>query len=231
MYLGASIVRGQVSYNFIRLLEQRMAGESFNFINAGVPGDQAYNALMRIDTVIAHLPDFVVVLVGTNDVTAELSPRLARISRLTRKFPQPPTREFYRNNMRGIVKRLKEGTSAKIALASLPPLGEDLSSISNQRIREYNAILKDIAESEQTGYLPVNERQEEYLKMAGKDSGRPYENGGMLSLKALARRYLLRQSFDTISEKNGFLLLTDGIHMNSKGAALIADEVERFLKG
>jgi lysophospholipase L1-like esterase len=227
--LGASMVRGQVSYNFVNLLAQRMAEDGFQFINAGVAGDQAYNVSMRLDSVIDYQPDFVIILVGTNDVTATLSPTLARISRLTRKFPQPPSAEFYRYNMLSIIKILKEKTSAKIALVSLPVLGEDLESIPNQRIREYNALLQEIADEEQVGYLPVYELQEGYLREAQQGSGRPYESGGMLSIKALARHYLLRQSFDEISRKHHFLLVTDGIHMNSRGAAFIADEIESFL--
>jgi len=207
-----------------------MAQDGFRFINAGVAGDQAYYVLKRLDSVIAYQPDFIIILVGTNDVTAELSPSLARISRLTRKFPQPPSVQFYHDNMQRIVKTLIEKTSAKIALISLPVLGEDLASVSNQRLMEYNAVLKKIAEGEQVSYLPVCECQEAYLKKAQQGSGRPYESGGMLSIKALACHYLLRQSFDEISNKNHYLLLTDGMHMNSRGATLIADEVESFLR-
>jgi lysophospholipase L1-like esterase len=228
--LGASMVRGQVSYNFVDLLERHMAGDGFQFINAGTAGDQAYNVLMRLDSVIDYQPDFVVILVGTNDVTATLSPALARISRLTRRFPQPPSAEFYNYNMLRIVNMLKEKTSAKIALISLPVLGEDLESTPNQRTRDYNVLLKEIADEEQVSYLPVHELQEEYLREAQQTGGRPYESGGMLSIKALVRHYLLRQSFDEISRKHHFLLLTDGIHMNSRGATFIADEIESFLR-
>jgi lysophospholipase L1-like esterase len=228
--LGASIVRGQVSYTFVNLLDQCMTEDGLQFINAGVAGDQAYNVLMRLDSVINYQPDFVIILVGTNDVTATLNPTLARISRLTRRFPQPPSAEFYQYNMVRIINIFKEKTSAKIALVSLPVLGEDLESIPNQRIKEYNALLKEIADEEQVSYLPVYERQEEYLREVQQGSGQPYESGGMLSIKALARHYLLRQSFDEISKKHHFLLVTDGIHMNSRGATFIADEIESFLR-
>jgi lysophospholipase L1-like esterase len=228
--LGASMVRGQVSYNFVNLLDQRMAKDGFQFVNAGVAGNQAYNVLMRLDSVIAYQPDFVIILVGTNDVTATLSPTLARISRLTRRFPRPPSAEFYKYNMLRIINALKEKTSAKIALVSLPVLGEDLESIPNQLIKDYNALLKGIADEEQVSYLPVYELQERYLREVQQGSGRPYESGGMLSIKALALHYLLRQSFDEISRKHHFLLVTDGIHMNSRGATFIADEIESFLR-
>jgi lysophospholipase L1-like esterase len=228
--LGASMVRGQVSYNFVDLLEQRMAGDGFQFINAGTAGDQAYNVLMRLNSIIDYQPDFVIILVGTNDVTATLSPALARISRLTRRFPQPPSAEFYKYSMLRIVNMLKEKTSAKIALVSLPVLGEDLESTPYQRIKDYNALLKQIADEDQVDYLPVHELQEEYLRKAQQTGGRPYESGDMLSIKALVRHYLLRQSFDEISRKHHFLLLTDGIHMNSRGATFIADEIGSFLR-
>jgi lysophospholipase L1-like esterase len=228
--LGASIVRGQVSYNFVDVLEQRMARDGFQFVNAGAAGDQAYNVFMRLDSIIDCQPDFVVILVGTNDVTATLSPALARISRLTRRSPQPPSAEFYKYNMLMIINMLKERTAAKIALVSLPVLGEDLESTPNQRTRDYNALLKQIADEEQVGYLPVHELQEEYLTEAQHTGGRPYESGGILSVKALIRHYLLRQSLDEISRKHHFLLLTDGIHMNSRGATFIADQIESFLR-
>ncbi len=122
--LGASMVRGQVSYDFVKLLDRRMAEDGFQFINAGVAGDQAYNVLMRLDSIIDYQPDFVIILVGTNDVTATLSPTLAGISRLTKRFPQPPSATFYHDNMLRIVKTLKEKTSAKIASSRFPFLAK-----------------------------------------------------------------------------------------------------------
>jgi lysophospholipase L1-like esterase len=229
--LGASIVRGQVSFNFVKLLSQRMEKDGFRFVNAGVPGDLAYNVLGRLDAVIARQPDCVVILVGTNDVTATLMPGMAKWSRLlTRKLPQTPSAEWYRDNMLQVVRLLKEKTPARIALASIPILGEDLTSLPNERVRAYNALLEEITVQEQVAYLPVHERQAESLKGVQQTPGRPYQAGVMLSIKLLVRHFLLRQSFDHISGKNGFLLVTDGIHMNSRGAAIIADEVESFIR-
>jgi lysophospholipase L1-like esterase len=229
--LGASIMRGQVSSNFVEVLAERMKKDGYHFINQSVAGYEAYNVLIHLDSAINLKPDYVVILVGTNDVTATLNPTTARLSRLTKKLPQPHSAQFYRDNLLQIVRTLKEKTSAKIGLISLPVLGEDLESLPNQRIRDYNAILRGIAEQEQTEYLPVYERQEEYLEQNQHEPGRPFENGIGLSIMLLVRHYVLRQSFDTISTKNGFLLVTDGIHLNSRGAAFIVDEIELFLCG
>jgi len=230
--LGASIVRGLFGTNFVELLRERLSKEGYHFVNAGVGGDMAYNVLARLHTVIAHEPDYVVILVGTNDVTATLHPRIAQMSvtRLGRRPHQRPSAEWYQKNMFQITKLLKERTKARIAIASLPILGEDLASLHNERVRAYNALLKEIAVQEQVTYLPVNERQEEYLREVQHTAGRPLEARDMLTLKLLLRHYLLRQTFDEISKRNKFLLVTDGIHMNSRGAAMIADQIEVFLR-
>jgi len=222
---------GQISSNFVDVLTERMGKDGYRFVNRGVAGYEAYNVLMHLDQAISLKPDYIVILVGTNDVTATLSPTIARLSRLTKRLPQPHSAQFYRDNMLQIVRALKEKASAKIGLVSLPVLGEDLESLPNQRIREYNALLRGIAVQEQVAYLPAYERQEEYLKNGQHKTGRTFESGIRSSLMLLVRHYVLRQSLDTISEKNGYVLVTDGIHMNSRGAAFIADEIEFFLRG
>jgi acyl-CoA thioesterase-1 len=87
--LGASIVQGKISSNFVDALRQRLGAEGYRFVNAGVAGYEAFNVLTHLDTVIDHRPDDIVILVGTNDVTATLSPTLARLSRLTKDPPRP----------------------------------------------------------------------------------------------------------------------------------------------
>jgi lysophospholipase L1-like esterase len=225
---GASIVRGQVSTNVVKLLNQRMHKQGFHFVNAGVNGDLAYNLLMRVKTVADKQPGFIIIMVGTNDVIGALVPGLAKWYRRTKHLPQLPTEQWYRDNIVEIVRYLKENTRAKIALASLPVLGENLMSTFNKTISVYNAHLKEIAAQEHAGYLPIHERQMEYLTRT-QPAGRDFESSGRLTRGLLLRHYLLRQSFDTISKKYGYLLLTDGIHMNSLGASFITEEIESFL--
>ena len=226
--LGDSIVRGQVSTNFVNLLNQRMYKHGFHFVNAGVNGDLAYNVLMRLNTVVDKQPDFIIILVGTNDVVGALMPRMARRYRRTKRLPQLPTEQWYRDNILKIVHYLKENTRAKIALASLPVLGENLMSTFNKTIPAYNTHLKEIAVQEQISYLPIHERQKEYLTRT-QPTGRDFESKGWLTIGLLTRHYLLRQNFDTISKRYGYVLVTDGVHMNNLGASFIIEEIESFL--
>ena len=229
--LGDSITRGQVSINFVEMLRHRMSADGFRFVNAGVPGDLADNVLMRLDTVVARKPDFIVILVGTNDVIATLPwHRTARCFRRKKRIGQVPSWEEYRDNVVRVVRLIKEKTAAKIALSSPPVLGEALSLLPNERVRAYSAALKEIAVQEQVAYVPLHERQEEYLRKAQHTEGRPYDDNRMLLLTYFLRRSVLRRSLDTISKENGFLLTIEGVHLNSQGARIVADEIEHFLR-
>jgi lysophospholipase L1-like esterase len=228
--VGDSLVRGQVSVDFVELLRQRLSEDGFHFSNAGVNGDLAYNVLTRLDVVIARQPDFVIVLVGTNDVNATLTPRMERGYRWWKRLPEMPQPEWYQANMTQIVRLLKEKTSARIAVTSPPVLGEDLASLANDRIRRYSALLFSLATLEGITYLPVHERHEEHLRRIDRVAGRPHDANSMVMWTSLFRHYVLRRDFETIARENGFVLTTEGLHLNGPGAAIVADVVEAFLR-
>jgi lysophospholipase L1-like esterase len=228
--IGDSLVRGQVSINFVEMLRERLTDEGFHFSNAGVNGDLAYNVLTRLDVVIAQQPDFVIILVGSNDVNATLTARMAQGYRLWKRLPEVPRRQWYEANMVRIIRLLKQRTSARIAVTSFPVLGEDLASLANERMRAYSALLMEIAIQEGVTYLPVHERQEQYLREVGHAEGRPHDANSMLMWTSLFRHYVLRQDLETIAEDNGFLLTTEGLHLNRRGAAIVADVIEAFLR-
>jgi len=87
-----------------------------------------------------------------------------------------------------------------------------------------------VAIQEGVTYLPVHERQEQYLREVGHTEGRPHDANSMLMWTSLFRHYVLRQDFETIAEDNGFLLTTEGLHLNRRGAAIVADVIEAFLR-
>jgi len=227
--VGASIIHGSVSFNFVNLLKERLGPRGFRFVNAGVNGDLAYNVLERLNPIIDMKPDFAVILVGSNDVMSTLSESAERNYTRMKHLPQKPTLDWYRENLEAVVNGLQQRTKARVALSSLPVLGEDLSSEPNLRTARYNEVIKDIAKSHHATFLPVNEAMTQYLRSVQKAPGRAFEGQGLM-WKAILRHSLLRQSFDKISEKNGFLLTIEGIHMNSRAGTMIADQVEAFLQ-
>ena len=230
LFLGASITQGKISASFVNMLEKRLGVKDFSFINQGVAGYEAYNVLKNLDKAIKLKPEMVIILVGTNDVLSSLDPVLAQRTRKLKKIPHEATLDHYINNIKNIIQQVKHETHAGIALASLPVIGENLASLENRTVDEYNRELKKITESECIAYLPVNERQKAYLMEKSGAKGKDAKETTKMAFQSLFLHYFLFRSLDAISKKNGFLLLTDGIHQNSTGAGLIADEMENFIK-
>ncbi|MEV0029377.1 GDSL-type esterase/lipase family protein [Nocardia sp. NPDC050793] len=226
--LGDSITRGQVSADYLGILENRMPATRFRFTNMGVNGDLAYNALQRLDSVIALRPDVVTVLIGTNDANASLSEKNIRMMTRMKKLPTRPTIDWFRENLTAVVHRLTVETDARIALLSLPVLGEEIGSEAVQRSAQYSAAIQEISEANGVTYLPLNERQLAHLRAAKHVPGIRFRDGRMLSALAATQHFVLRRSFDTIARRRGLALTTDMIHQNTCGATIIADLVAEF---
>jgi lysophospholipase L1-like esterase len=68
--LGSSTTASRGTYKWIDELEKRPQNKRFRFVNLGVGGDLSFNTIGLLDRVVALQPDRVIVLIGTNDITA-----------------------------------------------------------------------------------------------------------------------------------------------------------------
>ncbi|MFN8374197.1 MAG: GDSL-type esterase/lipase family protein [Anaerolineae bacterium] len=220
---GDSLTHARLSGDYIALLRDRFSARGYEFINAGINGHTTYDLLKRLDQVIACQPDYVTILIGTNDIFATEGNR----AKMQYRLPYVPTLEQYRENYEHILSRLQAETSARIAILSLPPLGEDLDSAMNQRVMQYCAAIHDIAITHGVTYLPLHE---ELLALLDGHVARSTFTGAMMPiLSAGTQRYLLGTSWNDIAAGQGLRLLTDYIHLNDRGAAVIAQLVAEFL--
>ncbi len=225
--VGDSITHGRVSANYVDELTSRRSG-SHVFINAGINSELAYNALQRVKDIAACKPDFVTILIGTNDVNAKISPESEERYIKNMKLPRPPDRDWYRENLNALVSEIRSSTGAKIALMTLPPIGEDPLSRPNHLVRQYNQIIRETAAAQKTAALPLNERMSAQLKKFTANN-RCQSNEELLVAMAVAQHFILRKSWNEISEFYSFHYLTDCLHMNEKGSRLAADLIEEFI--
>jgi lysophospholipase L1-like esterase len=232
---GASLTAATVSYSYRELLEARPTLADFRFINHGVDGDLAWNGLQRIDQVIADRPDFVSILIGTNDVNATMSERNRARYMTFNHLPTEPTLEWYEQNLRLIVQRLKHETDARLAVHSLAVIGEDLEHGANRKVDLYNEAIRRVAEKEAITYLPLHERMLAYLKEHEGDRAqlppRLEYRDGLHNIGNATALHASGLSWDDVSRRNGLLVLTDTLHLNSIGAGMIADLIEGWLLG
>ncbi|MHA1121234.1 MAG: SGNH/GDSL hydrolase family protein [Candidatus Heimdallarchaeota archaeon] len=226
VFIGDSLTHGILSVNYIEMLTKKL-GKNYDYINAGMNAELSYNVLLRIESIIACKPDFLTILIGTNDANAEIKnvPDKKMLEKLN--LPGKPNKKWYIENLEKIITELKEKTDAKIALCSIPIMGEEFSSTAFKQSIDYSKAIFEIANKHDINYLPVNEKMIEYLKQHPSTPKYPHEK--RLVEEASLKHFLFRKSFDKLSEEYGFSLLVDHIHINTEGAKIVADLMLDFI--
>jgi lysophospholipase L1-like esterase len=228
---GDSITHGNVGANYVEMLENWLPSDQYYFINAGRNADLTYTLINRLDSIIACQPDILTLLIGTNDINASmLETRRKEYEKLNKiTVGTYPNFESFKQNYSLIIKRLKTETKAKIAIASIPIMSEDLQHPVNKRADEYSDFIKQIAEREQVTYLPVREQMKDYIENHPKKLKYSYEQTYKIMNICVLKHYLFGQSWDEICAANGNDLTQDNLHFNTRGATMIGLLVKKFI--
>jgi lysophospholipase L1-like esterase len=173
-------------------------------------------------------PDIAFVLIGTNDAHRSIHLYKPGITNRRIHLPRNPDKEWFVENLKLIVLELQQKTDAKIILCSIPPIGEDTSHEIFKLCIDYSKTIRKVANEMNVSYLPVNERMIEYLYLNPSQPKHPTEK--KLYGLAAALHYFIDMELDQISKYYGFSLLIDNLHLNSKGAKIIADLIISYVR-
>ena len=217
--LGASTVRGNVSFNFVDEVARRLPDHKM--VNAGVNGDTSAQVLARLAPVVACAPAVVVVQVGANDLLAMRGGPMARDN------AEAPTWDGFAANLAAIIDGLRP-TGARLALMSIQPVGEDLGDALNRDLQRLNAIIRETASAQGVAYLPLNERLAEVIRAHGTGRAATESVGPMV--RAIVLHLGLGVGLDRIGRSNGYAVHSDGLHLAGRGGLVAADLVEEFVR-
>lgn len=229
--IGDSITHGRVGHNYVAETRSRFTRDEFEFVNAGINSEFAYNIAERLDEIIQCQPDIVTILIGSNDAMYFMKDS-EKMSVLKGKgLNRKVDKAWFEENLTRIVKRLKNETNARIALLTLPPISEDLNSPSFARAIEYSNVIRQVAATFRVDLLPLNEtlrqRLTDFQNQQSVVLTPPAVN---LMNRAVFMRYILRYDWDEISDKHNQRFLVDESHLNHRGALVVADLIEGYIR-
>ncbi len=227
--IGDSITHGRVSCDYVKILEKRYTGRDYVFVNAGINSELAWNVVQRIDEIIACDPDYVTILIGTNDAHGSFNKNIAEKQMSMFNLPQKPDINWYRKNLLEIISKLKNGTGARIALLSIPPIGESETYEGYQAAKDFSETIQDVAAKTGVRYLSLNEKMRAFLEINRASENHVPDNSSGLMYRAIFEHTILGNSCDEISRKNGFLLVTDYLHLNERGGEMVANLIGAFI--
>lgn len=225
---GDSITHGHIGYDWVSSLRDK--DDSKIYINAGINADLTWNLNQRLDDIIKHNPDYITILIGTNDAIGSQPVKLIQDYYIqTKNLPQVPSIEWFEEQIEIFVKEVKENTSAKIAITTLPWLGEQKDASVINVIKNHNKIIKRIAVQYDLFILDLFSKFKEQI--ASNDSI-PYttsELRRLRGLRAVILYYIFGWSWTKIGKKYKLKLLCDHIHLNEKGGDLMEQLAKEFL--
>lgn len=228
---GDSHTQGTVGVGFYNLLRLKYQNSGIDLINAGVNGDFAWNLLQRLDEIILCNPDVVFILIGTNDALLHLSIHHVGIAQRRKHLPQKSTHDWFRTIYQELVLRLREKTSAQIVMMTLPPIGEVFGSREIQVSTEYSRTIEGLGDELGVDLIHIHKPMLEYLREHPSHPTSEAKDAIRAMVVGMMRHFLFRKSWDSIAEDTGQELHVDHIHLNSRGAHMIAGIIEEYLAG
>ena len=233
--IGDSITHGNVSANYVKALQKQLeekifqkTGKKFETINAGINSELVYNVLNRIDPIAALCPDFITILIGTNDCYGSSSLKLQKRYRFTMKLPELPTPNLFETHLNTLIEQLKEKTDAEIGIFSLPTITEVSSHPLFERCQEFSRKIKQIADNHGIAYFPLNEQMTEKI-IESPQSQRKWTLKYFFMTMVFATLYYFVYNWNFVGKWYGLRYHSDNLHLNNRGIEMVLTHLKPFI--
>lgn len=215
--IGDSLTEGRPGISFVTLLSQKYPIITFD--NLGKPGETVTSLYTRLSkTKIEREYDLVFLWIGVNDV----------YSKLLKVKPQPIVKNHYEFAERlGNILDLLSKFTKRIVVVSPALVGEIITNEPNKEVKKLSAIIELTCKDRDLVFLNMHAVFERELKEAKSSD---FINVSAMSVMRDALFYKKTAKIDEISEKRGLHITLDGVHLNTKGATLVANEYAIFIE-
>jgi lysophospholipase L1-like esterase len=209
--IGDSLTDGRPGVSFAKILQEKFP--EFTFVNLGKPGESVKSLDARLTKYTRdQVYDLSFLWIGVNDVYSKLlSVQAQPVTKDQDEF-----RDYYEKNLTAVL-----SSSKKVVTVSPALVGEDLNNAPNQEIKRLSALIESLSNKQSNvSFLDLHAAFKEHLSTV--------RSSGYISTKVI--RVMLDVLFyknpsriDKLSEERGLQFTMDGIHLNSKGAHIVAD--------
>jgi len=224
IFLGDSITKGQIGSSYIKFLEEKLV--EHEIINYGKNGDSAVSLYKRMNKHKLDHYDIAFLWVGTNDIYARISLKYPIIRKI-QNIPYSKNKIIFRKYYEKILEEITKHAD-KIFTVSPLFIGENFDNKWNKKLDVLNDIIEELSDQYyNVDYVDL--RNIFYKKLEGKKISRYIR---ISIIKTIKDTFLLQtdEKIDWKSQDRGLYFTIDGVHLNSKGASIIADIFYKKIK-
>jgi len=227
--IGDSLTHGNIGQNWVDYLRQQFPNDIF--LNEGINGNTAWQVIQRLDPILQCQPHLIILLIGTNDALGSFDINSGLRYKKNNELPEAPTLEKYKEHLNELIEKI--GIQSKIAICTLPPIGENVNSEVNQHVNLFNEYIELIAKQKKLTLLPVSEELWSDIQSRTYPSKLEY-NPKVIPLfrrifGGIFHHYLFKKSWNDISRAKGQWILFDQIHLNERGAEIVYKLAKNFI--
>jgi lysophospholipase L1-like esterase len=228
--IGDSLTHGNIGQSWVHYLRQEFPNDVF--LNEGINGNTAWQVIQRVDPILQCQPDLIILLIGTNDALGSFDINSGLRYKKNNELPEVPTLKKYKEHLNELIEKI--GIQSKIAICTLPPIGENVNSEVNKHVNLFNDFIKLIAYQKNLSLLPVSDALWTEINSRTYPIKLDFNSKAMpLMLKRILggifHHYLFKKSWNDISRSKGQWILFDQIHLNERGAEIVYKLAKDFI--
>ena len=227
--IGDSLTHGNIGECWVESLRNEYPGDIV--LNEGINGDVVWQVNKRIEPIINCSPDIIILMIGSNDAMASFNKKSGQRYKSNNKLPEIPTFENYQKLLPKLLDRLN-GTS-KIAICTLPPIGENKHSAINQHVRKFNNFIELTANNKNINLIPVSDLLWDELSKRTYPVKSDYDPNSLPIIRriygGMMHHYIFKKSWDEIAKSKGQWLLFDQIHLGGHAAKILFNATKKYI--
>ena len=227
--IGDSLTHGNVGQSWVDYL--RLEFKDTIFLNEGINANTSWQVLQRLEPILECKPDVIILMIGTNDALGSFDVNSGLRYKRNNKLPEVPTFDKYKEYLPKIIERLS--VSSKVAICTLPPIGENKESKVNQHVNQFNDFIKIVAKQKNIHLLQVSDSLWSDIDSRTYPLEIDYNPKSIPLLRrifgGIFHHYLFKKSWNDIAESKGQWILFDQIHLNERGANIVFNLVKSFI--
>jgi len=227
--IGDSLTHGNVGQSWVDYL--RLEFKDTIFLNEGINANTSWQVLQRLEPILECKPDVIILMIGTNDALGSFDVNSGLRYKRNNKLPEVPTFDRYKEYLTKIIDRLS--VSSKVAICTLPPVGENKESKINQHVNQFNDFIKIVAKQKNIYLLQVSESLWSDIDSRTYPSEIDYNPKSIPLLRrifgGIFHHYIFKRTWNDIAKAKGQWILFDQIHLNERGAYIVFNLVKSFI--